>query len=496
MLVVSNIRSSVCIYDHALLEMRKSKETIESVANPTGRILVEFVSPEGVVHGSPIEIPLSTDTEALQDLLVAIERDLKAPTDKSEDSLADCPHSFCILSEDGNAELADITSDIASAVAGMKLSGEKVLRVRYHPLAQFRIRPVTRCSATMEGHTGPVLCAAFSPDSTMLATGSGDSTVRIWDVLTGMPSAVLSGQHKSWILTVAWSSCGKYLLSGCKDNSVLVWTNLDSSSPSCIALKGHSKPVTCAVWEPYGLRVATGSMDNSVKLWHGSSGQCLVTLSSHTAPVMQVRWSSVTGRVYSGGRDRVVKVWDPSGRHICDLKGHGHWINTIALNSDAIARTRKTKEECEATLASVGGERVLSGSDDMTMILWKGDKQVARMTGHQKPVNSAVFSPDGRFIASGSFDKSVRLWSALTGQYIAAFRGHVGDVYLLAWSIDSRMLVSCSKDSTIKVWDCQTKKLKEDLPGHADEVFAVDWSPDGSAVASGGRDKVVKIWRH
>ena len=93
-------------------------------------------------------------------------------------------------------------------------------------------------------------------------------------------------------------------------------------------------------------------------------------------------------------------------------------------------------------------------------------------------------------------DKSVRLWSALTGQYLAAFRGHVGDVYLLSWSIDSRMLVSCSKDSTIKVWDCQSRKLKEDLPGHADEVFSVDWSPDGSSVASGGRDRVVKIWRH
>lgn len=477
--------------------MRKSKLSEPQVVklDPEARVLIEFVSPEGALHGAPIEVPLSTDVDALQDLIVSIERDIGKSDDS--DTLAGCPHSFCLLADDGTSELAEVSSDIGSALQGVKFSGEKVIRVRYHPLAQFRIRPVTRCSASMDGHTGPILCAAFSPDSSVLATGSGDSTVRLWDVLSGMPSSVLTGEHKSWILTVAWSSCGKYLLSGCKDNSVQVWTNLElDGKSSSVSLKGHIKPVTCAVWEPYGLRVATGSMDNGVRIWHGTSGQCIVSLSSHTAPVMQVRWSSVTGRIYSGGRDRVVKVWDVSGRHMADLKGHAHWINTISLNSDAIAKTQKNKQECISTLAAVGGERMLSGSDDMTMILWKGDKQVSRLTGHQKPVNCAVFSPDGRFIASGSFDKSVRLWSAITGQYIAAFRGHVGDVYLLAWSIDSRMLVSCSKDSTIKVWDCQTRKLKEDLPGHADEVFAVDWSPDGSAVASGGRDKVVKIWRH
>ncbi|CAN1316694.1 Notchless protein homolog [Linum perenne] len=144
-----------------------------------------------------------------------------------------------------------------------------------------------------------------------------------------------------------------------------------------------------------------------------------------------------------------------------------------------------------------GPERLVSGSDDFTMFLWEPavDKHPkTRMTGHQQLVNHVYFSPDGQWVASASFDKSVKLWNGITGQFIAAFRGHVGPVYQISWSADSRLLLSGSKDSTLKVWDIRTRKLKQDLPGHSDEVFAVDWSPDGEKVASGGKDRVLKLW--
>ncbi|KAI7729602.1 hypothetical protein M8C21_012044 [Ambrosia artemisiifolia] len=111
-------------------------------------------------------------------------------------------------------------------------------------------------------------------------------------------------------------------------------------------------------------------------------------------------------------------------------------------------------------------------------------------------VNHVYFSPYGQWIASVSFDKSVKLWNGITGKFVAAFRCHVWPVYQISWFADSRLLLSGSKDSTLKVWDVRTQKLKQHLPGHVNEIFTVDWSPNGEKVASGGRDRVLKAHQH
>ena len=211
--------------------------------------------------------------------------------------------------------------------------------------------------------------------------------------------------------------------------------------------------------------------------------------------------------------------WKMQGSVVSILEGHGHWVNTMALNTDTVLRTgaydhndppvfTSPEEAIPLALARYqsmlstsggGGERLVTGSDDFTLYLWQpsaSTKPLVRMTGHQQLVNHVAFSPDARLIASGSFDKSVRLWDAQSGKFIRAFRNHVGAVYQVCWSADSRLVLSASRDSTVKVYDVRAGKLREDLPGHEDEVYAVDWSADGQRVASGGKDRMLKLWRH
>jgi serine/threonine protein kinase len=117
------------------------------------------------------------------------------------------------------------------------------------------------------------------------------------------------------------------------------------------------------------------------------------------------------------------------------------------------------------------------------------------LTGHSDSVQSVVYSPDGRYLASGSGDKTIKVSEVATGKQLRTLTGHSDKVSSVAYSPDGRYLASGSNDKTIKIWEVATGKQLRTLTGHYGEVYSVIYSPDGRYLASGSVDKSIKIWR-
>ncbi|CAA6656282.1 unnamed protein product [Spirodela intermedia] len=424
-----------------------------TAASESSVVICQLADPEGERLGPQIALPsTSVPFSFRRSSMLALTMYEANP--RSEEKV---PYAFYISDE-------ELVEQLGIYLQKKKLSVERTLQIVYQPQALFRIRPVNRCSATIAGHTEAVLSVVFSPDGRSLASGS---EIIIWDPQTGKPSGNPFTGHKKWITGLSWEPV--HLQAPCR-------------------------------------RFVSSSKDGDARIWDITLRKCLIILTGHTLAVTCVRWGG-DGMIYTSSQDCTIKVWETSlGKLIRELKGHGHWVNSLALSTEYTLRTGAFDHTCkqysspeemkEAALARYqkmkgnAPERLVSGSDDFTMILW----EPANSKHPKLLVNHVYFSPDGQWLASASFDKSVKLWNGITGKFITSFRGHVGPVYQISWSADSRLLLSGSKDSTLKVWDVRTRKLKEDLPGHADEVFAVDWSPDGEKVASGGKDRVLKLW--
>src|SRR6266516_732266 len=327
-------------------------------------------------------------------------------------------------------------------------SGSPVVKSARSPATYMRSAPpaITRL-VTYRGHSKEVYAISWSPDGKLIASGSGDEKVQVWDAASGSNILNYHGHShkigKGLVQAVMWSPDGKYIVSGSWDRSVRIWDAYTGHTIS--TYRKYYEVVEAVAWSPDGKFIASGNRNGIAQVWDVANGKNIRNFLGHCVKkanldVMAVAWSPDSKRVASASWDGTVKVWN------------------------AIKNSNK-----------------------------KNDFLIFR--GHTAEVNTLTWSPDGTRIASGGRDDVLHVWHSSNGELFLTYRRHSGYVVGVAWSPDGTRIASAGADRTVQVWDAATGKHICTYSGHTARVNTVTWSPDSKSIASGSNDKTVQVWQ-
>jgi WD40 repeat protein/predicted Ser/Thr protein kinase len=291
--------------------------------------------------------------------------------------------------------------------------------------------------------------------------------------------------HTDVVKAVAWSPDGKLIASGSLDKTVRVWdasTGKDVLPPH----KGHSQGVKTVAWSPNGNYIASGSLDGTVQIWNAATGSPIYTYRGHSPhAVRSVTWSPDSTQIGSGAEDHKVQVWDATtGSNVFSYQ-HSNIVLAVAWSHD--------------------GNYIASGSwsPEHAVQVWNVATQshVFTYRQHMNDVRALAWSPDSKRIASGSYDQTVQIWDATSGNNVVACRVQ-SQVEAVAWLPKGQRIVSGSDDNIrVKIWDAANGSLVFPYTAHSSVVWTVAWSPDGTRIASGSGsgdrpsiDHTVRVW--
>lgn len=284
---------------------------------------------------------------------------------------------------------------------------------------------------TICGYADVVRDAVFSPDGKTIV--SLDDIVRIWDVTTNKLINTISAERS--VACFAYSPNGEILACGTYDNTILLFET-DTWQHS-LTLEGHTDSVMSVEFSPDGKTLASGGNDNTIHLWNPIAGEQISKLKGHKNGVNDIVFSPDNSTLVSGADDGTIRFWDVfTGKLLNSIETDPHdSIDSVIFSPDGLIL---------ACTGENGGEGIRFWNVSTGELLRTIDVDAGAF--------SVVYSPDGQTIASGGMGE-FSIWDVATGKILKTFSGHIDPVYSVAYSPDGQMIASGCRDSTVIVWD-------------------------------------------
>ncbi|RAK85327.1 Pfs, NACHT and WD domain protein, partial [Aspergillus costaricaensis CBS 115574] len=367
-------------------------------------------------------------------------------------------------------------------------------------------------------HSDRVCSVAFSTDGQLVASGSSDKMVKVWDSFTGNLQKILD--HPSWVRAVAFSPDNKLLASGLSDGSIRLWNTITWRETGRLEQSGD---IAHLMFSLNNQLLGSASFNGVVKVWEkgtwrlrwewrpsGSTsslaptaislnGQALVAATirayapntvvlvnietdtivhelAHLGKITNVAFSLDDRMLACTSDDRIITLWD-----------------TATWN---IKHTIHDEHVLDLTVFSPDSNLISAGPLQNSVQLWSTKSGTLEQTlkGHVNHATTVAFSPDGQLVASGSYDNTVKLWKVAQGREEPSMDYHSEPIEGVILSPDGRLVATYSLDSTVKLWGAENGRLVRSLKGHHDEVTAAAFSPGSKLLASSSSDRTVRVW--